>query len=694
MRYQISISASMEKIDRLIMTTTTIRIDFSFKREVFFVVIGAIIGALTMVVPKTIFEVEMGLPYYLSWIAFGHVLGVYSSSSVIAGIGIHLVTAISIGVVVGIFLYKTGILNISKVSNGLFYGVISGLAIFLIFFIPVQQFVLNPQIIRTMIEFDKSMSLAQAAQQISHNLVTIMIGSIIMHLVFGVTLGLVSSGLSIKFGSRYRCSIHDISFPRIDLYQKHMQLIHGAKPLEQKKILILGGGFAGIQVLRKLQDAFQNDVSVDMSLVSRDNFFLFTPMLPEISSGMIESRHISTPVRVFCKRARFYEAVVNSVDLQHRQVVITHLVGDQRHRQHQLEDDSHSHSLKYDYLVLALGSETNFFGMSDVEKNSFTLKSLGDAIILRNHVISMLEQADLEHDNEELRKGLMTFVVVGGGFSGVEIVGELNDFVRDSTKEFYHNIDEDSDVRIILVNAYDKILPELSEDLGNFALQKLRKSGIDVMLNAKVSGATSNSVKFHDDKIIPCHTLIWTGGVTPSRLVSTLRCERDKGGRIIVNNYLQVHRYPGVYALGDCAYITDPRTGKSYPPTAQHAIREGSVVAKNIISAIKTGKEIGEAEEDHRNMTIFDYKTKGIMAEIGKRTGVGDVLGIKIHGFIAWWIWRSYYLSHLPTIQKKLRVMADWSIDLFFQRDITRIRTYTEEKGREADVSKVQEVLR
>ncbi len=213
----------------LILITTTIRIDFSLKREVFFVVIGAIIGALTMVVPKTIFEVEMGLPYYLSWIAFGHVLGVYSSVSAIAGIGIHLVTAISIGVVVGIFLYKIGILNISKVSNGLLYGIISGSAIFLIFFIPVQQFVLNPQIISTMVEVDKSMSLTQAAHQISHNLVTIMIGSIIMHLVFGVTLGLVSSGLSIKFGSRYRCSIHDISFPRIDSYQKHMQLIQWCK---------------------------------------------------------------------------------------------------------------------------------------------------------------------------------------------------------------------------------------------------------------------------------------------------------------------------------------------------------------------------------------------------------------------------------------------------------------------------------
>jgi len=670
-------------------STNSIRIDFSLKREVFFVVIGAVIGALTMVIPKTIFEVEMGLPYYLSWIAFGHVLGVYSSASVIAGIGIHLVTALSIGVVVGIFLYKTGILNISKISNGLLYGVISGLSIFLIFFIPVQQFVLNPQIISAMIEMDKSMSLAQAAHQISHNFLTIMIGSIIMHLIFGITLGLVSSGLSIKFGSRYRCNIHDISFPRIDSYQKHIQLIHGAKPIEQKKILILGGGFAGVQVLRKVQDAFQNDVSVDISLVSKDNFFLFTPMLPEISSGMIESRHIATPVRSFCKRARFYEAIADSVDLQNRHVVITHLLGTQMHNKyHQAE--SHSHTLNYDYLVLALGSETNFFGMSDVEENSFTLKSLGDAIILRNHVISMLEQADLEHDNGELRKSLMTFVIVGGGFSGVEIVGELNDFVRDSIKEFYHNIDETHDVRIILVNAQDRILPEVSEDLGAFGLQKLRKSGVEIMLNTRVSGATTKSVKLHDGSVIPCHTLIWTGGVCPSRFVSSLPCEYDKGGRIIVNNYLQVHRHAGVYALGDCALVMDPHTGKPYPPTAQHAIREGSVVADNIIAAIKRGFEIGEAEEDHSNMTAFDYKTKGIMAEIGKRTGVGDLLGIKVHGFIAWWIWRSYYLSNLPTIQKKLRVMADWSIDLFFKRDITRIRTYTEEKGLKTGLSEAE----
>ena len=280
---------------------TEIRVDFSLRREVFFVVIGAIVGAVTFVIPKAIFEVEMGLPYYLTWVAFGHVVGVYSSESVIAGIAIHMLTAISIGIVVGIFLYKTGILNISKLSNGILYGLFAGTVVFVVFFIPVYQFVLAPEIAHTMKTMNLHMTQAGEDYEVvgNNNFVTIMVGSIITHLVFGVTLGLVTSLLSIRFGSRYRCSICDISFSRIDSYQKHIELVHGAKPIQQKHILILGGGFAGVKVLMQLQKAFQNDVSIDIILVSRDNFFLFTPMLPEVSSGMIETRNIVTPVRDF-----------------------------------------------------------------------------------------------------------------------------------------------------------------------------------------------------------------------------------------------------------------------------------------------------------------------------------------------------------------------------------------------------------
>lgn len=653
-----------------------IRVDFSLKREVFFVVIGAIVGAVTMIVPKTIFELGMGLPYYLTWIVFGRIVGVYSSASVFAGMALHILTAISVGIVIGIFLYKSSILNISKLSNGLLYGLFAGAVVFAVFFIPVNQFVLAPEIARILAEIDPTITQAEAAEQIANNTLTVMIGSIVMHLSFGVTMGMISSLLSIKFGSRYRCARCDISFSRIDSYQRHTEHVHGAAPIQLKRILILGGGFAGVEVLRNLQKSFQHDVSIDITLASKDNFFLFTPMLPEVSSGMIETRHIVTPVRVFCNRAKFYEAGAESIDLKNKEVVITHAIGKQTD-----PVGFHSHTLKYDYLVLALGGETNFFGMTDIAKNAFTIKSLGDAIVLRNHVINMLEQADLEHENLEIRKSLMTFVVVGGGFAGVETVGELNDFVRDSIKNFYHNI-ENKDPRIILVNAGARLLPEVTDDLAEFALQKLRKSGVEVMLNTRVAGATIDSVKLKDGTIIPCHTIVWAGGVISDKLVANLPCDHDKVGRIVANNYLEVQGHNGVFALGDCASITDPNTGKPYPPTAQHALRQGRVAARNIIAAIKGESKIA-----------FDYKTKGMMAKIGKRNGVGILFGHKVEGFAAWWLWRSYYLANLPTVEKKLRVIADWTIDLFFKRDVTRLKTFAEEKRLRTNV-KETEILR
>ncbi len=656
------------------------RVDFSFKREVFFVVIGAIVGAVAMVIPKTLFEVQMGLPYYLTWIAFGHVAGVYSSvsASIIAGAMLHIITAVSIGVVTGIFLYKSNILNISKRSNGVIYGLITGIVVFVVFFIPVNQFVLSPEIIDILPEVQPSITEAEVANMIRENQFSIMIGSIVMHLVFGVTLGIISSLLEIKFGAKYRCPKCEISFSRIDSLQKHLELVHGTTPIQRKRILILGGGFAGIEVLRRLQNAFEDDVEIDITLVNRDNFFLFTPMLPEVSSGMIETRHIVTPIRAFCKRARFYEANVESIDLENKQVLITKAIGNPMDPVH-----LNRHILNYDYLVIGLGGETNFFGMKDLERNAFTLKTLDDAVILRNHVISMLEQADLEHENDHLRKSLVTFVVVGGGFGGVEAVGELNSLVRDSIGAFYHNIDVKKDVRIILVNASGRILPEVSEGLSEFALQKLRESGVEVILNKRLASYTNGEAELDDSTLIATFTLIWAGGVTPSKLIKDLSCEHDKRGRIVVNNYLQVHKYDRVFALGDCASITDPHTKKPYPPTAQHAIREGKVAAKNLISIIKNRREKGEAEEEKGSgMKRFDYKTKGALAEIGKRTGVGDILGLKVQGFVAWWIWRTYYLANLPMIEKKIRVIVDWTVDLFFKRDVTKLKTFVAEEKR------------
>src|ERR671915_2001296 len=390
------------------------KIDFSFRREVLFIIAGALMGAIVYVIPITVFAIEEGSSYYLTWIVFGHIAGVYSpiTSVIIAGFMLHVLTATCIGIIAGLFLYKTNILNISKPSNGLKYGLFVGSLVFVIFAIPVQEFVLGPEFARTIgnnnttttTTANTSPSAATESSQpmvskpsISSNQIIInqlraIANSLIINLVFGITLGLFSSLLSRKFGARYRCPKCDISFSRVDSLQHHLELVHGSESIHPKRILILGGGFAGVEVLRRLQDRFQNDVSIDITMVSKDNFFLFTPMLHEVASGMIETRHIVTPIRAFCNRAKFYAAKVESIDLNSRQVQIelplsspsttntnsrnvtnpsTTTTSYQKQGQgsdHLLLSDARRtqlDKLSYDYLVVALGSETKFFGMSD-----------------------------------------------------------------------------------------------------------------------------------------------------------------------------------------------------------------------------------------------------------------------------------------------------------------------------------------
>lgn len=667
-----------------------IRIDFSLRREVFFVVVGAILGAVTFGISETIFQVLIGSPYYLVWIAFGHLVGVVSpmSASIFAGIIIHAITSISIGIVIGIFLYKTGILNISKISNGIVYGLFAGVVVFVAFFLPVQHFVLSQQIASTMVELNPSMTEIDAKQQLENNFTTIILGSIVMHLIFGVTVGFFSSVLSIRFGTKYRCSQCDISFSRIDSYRKHKELVHGIKPIQLVRILILGGGFAGIEVLNRLQKAFQDDVRIDITLVSRDNFFLFTPMLPEVSSGNIETRHIVTPIRTFCKRARFIEANVKSIDLQHRHVIVSHKIGKETK-----PIDDRDHVLEYDYLTIALGGETNFFGNMEIAEHSFTMKTVGDAMLLRDHIINMLEQADVEHEDEELKKILMTFVVVGGGFSGIETVGELNDFIRESIRDYYHNLEE-NDAKIVLINSGERLLPEVPDELAEFTLRNLRTNGIEVILNTRVSRASSNKVGLNDGSTISSHTLIWAGGVKPDPLVGKIEnCAHDqKSGKVISNHYLELKGWNNVFAIGDCAYITDPNTDKPCPPTAQHAIRQARVAANNIISDIRQSIPTSSTGGAGRQMEKFDYQTKGVMALIGKRNGVGVILNYRVHGILAWWLWRLYYLDNLPTVEKRFRVMIDWMIDVLFKRDVTRLRILSKDRSFPSDRSMEKEI--
>lgn len=429
-------------------------------------------------------------------------------------------------------------------------------------------------------------------------------------------------------------------------------------PRGKQRVVILGSGFAGIEVLKQLQKKF-HDSDVDIVLISRDNFVLFTPLLPEVFSGMIDPRQITTPVRAFLNDATFYQANVESIDFDNKKVRISHTIG-----KYFEPIDMREHSVDYDFLVIALGNEENFFGIESVEQHAFTMSGVIDAIRLRNHVINVLEQATLEARDETLRKKLLTFVIVGGGFNGIETAGELNDFVRGIAKAHYNGIPED-EIRIILVHATDTVLEQVEKELGDYALENLKKRGVEFILNTLVSEASETSITLDNGAIIPTFTLVWSAGVVPSKLVAKLDCPHDDKHRIRVNRYLEVENHEGsAYAVGDCASVPKD-SSDTYPPTAQHALTEAKTLAKNLVCDI-------EMRPGYKKK--FDYDTKGMMAEIGRRNGVASLLGFKIRGFAAWWIWRTFYLTKLPTFRKKLKVMSDWTIGLFYEPDVSMVK--------------------
>jgi len=428
----------------------------------------------------------------------------------------------------------------------------------------------------------------------------------------------------------------------------------------KKKIVILGGGFAGVECARQLEKEFGNDPEIELVMVSEDNFLLFTPMLPQVASGMIETRHIVLPIRTICKKTKFYESRIKNID-PYGKIVTLWGTGDKR-----------SISLHYDFLIVALGSETNFFGMADVEKNAYTMKTLNDAVMLRNRVIDMLEQAENE-TNPILRKSFLNFVVVGGGFAGIETAGELMDLLLDARK-YYPTIHKD-DIKVIVLEAMGMILPGFNTKLANFAKDKMIERGIDIRLKTAVTSFDGNEVTTKSldenpkdsidtseiDSVIT-KTLIWTAGVTPVNTIKRSMFKTEKG-KVLVNDYLEVTDFPGVFAIGDCALHIDPETQRPLPPTAQIAEAQAKIAAKNLISLIKNSTK-----------EKFVYHSKGQMAIIGKRSGIATFLGMNISGFWAWLIWRNVYLSKITTFDKKTRVFLDWVIDLFFDRDISRLK--------------------
>lgn len=417
----------------------------------------------------------------------------------------------------------------------------------------------------------------------------------------------------------------------------------------KKQIIILGGGFGGVYAALEFEKTLARGADVEITLINRENFFLFTPMLHEVAASDLDITHIVNPIRKLVKRVKFFEGDVDAIDLERRVVTVSHGT-----------EQRHSHHLPYDHLVLALGSVTNFYNLPGLREHSLTMKSLGDAIELRNHLIRCLEEADSECF-AGLLEPLLTFVVAGAGFSGVETIAGVNDFLREALR-FYPNLREEL-LRVILVHPGDVVLPELGESLGRYAQDKLAARGVEIRARTSVKSASAEGVEFSDGAFVPTRTIVWTAGTSPNPLLASLPCAKERG-RLSVNEYLQVEGWPGVWALGDCAAVPDPATGKACPPTAQHALRQGKVVAQNIAATIRGGEK-----------TKFAFTTLGQLAAIGRRTGVARILGFNFSGFIAWWMWRTIYLSKLPRFEKKLRVALDWTLDLVFSKDIVQFLT-------------------
>ena len=413
------------------------------------------------------------------------------------------------------------------------------------------------------------------------------------------------------------------------------------------RVVILGGGYGGIYTALGLEKAARRG-EIEVSLVSRENFFLYQPMLAEVVSGSIEPPHIVNPIRRMLRYTDFYLAEIEGVDAQKREVVVRYPGG-----------HAHYERIPYDHLVVAVGSATDLSRMPGMTEHAFPFKTLGDAFSLRNHLISVMERAEVENVPEELTE-LLTFVVVGGGYTGVEVAAEINAFVREAAKS-YRRVDPE-DVRVILLEGASRILPELNEAQAAFSQRQLEGKGIEVRLDTLIQEATAQTAILGDGVEIPTRTLVAAVGSAPNRLLDTVPGGRDPRGRLEVNETLAVPDQPGIWAVGDCAAVPDLRKGGTCPPTAQYALRQARQLARNIRTSIR-----GEAPRP------FSYRSLGVFVPLGRFSAAADVMGLKISGFFAWWLYRTYYLSQLPRLERKLRVVFDWTMELLFRRDIVKM---------------------
>jgi NADH dehydrogenase len=417
--------------------------------------------------------------------------------------------------------------------------------------------------------------------------------------------------------------------------------------MKKPRILVLGGGFAGVQVASSLEKILSKD-DADIVLVSRDNFVLFTPMLHEIAASDLDITTIVNPIRKMIKRTQFIAADVEHIDVEAKTVTIVHGF------------DRHSHVLTCDHLVLALGSVPNFHGRADLERHALTMKSLEDAIGLRNRMIAHLEEADTECAASS-REHLLTMIVAGGGFAGVETVAGLFDFLHVAVRS-YPNL-HSSMLRVVLVHSGELLLPELGPDLGRYAEKILQERGIEVHTKKRLGAIGPEGVTLDDGTFIASGFVVWTAGNTTSPQIANLPIAKT-GGRVPVSEMMEVQSHPGVWSLGDCALVPDG-DGGFHPPTAQHALRQAKTVAYNIAASLR-----GTPQRP------FTFKTIGQLAAIGRRTGVAKIFGLRFSGFPAWWMWRTIYLSKLPRWEKRIHVALGWTLDLIFSKDIVQFVSF------------------
>jgi NADH dehydrogenase len=409
--------------------------------------------------------------------------------------------------------------------------------------------------------------------------------------------------------------------------------------MTSKNLVIIGGGFAGARLAERLEGRLPREWQV--TLLSRENFITYNPLLPEVVGASLLPGHVIAPLRQFARRTRVCMVQVTDIDLAGRAV---HYLGEG------------SGVIRYDELVLACGQGADLSLVKGMAQHALPLKMLGDALFMRNRAIVRLEQAELQPD-AELRRWLSSFIVIGGGFSGVEVAGGLMDFLR-ASRRYYRACGEPT---VTLVHSGDRLLPELSPALGAFAARKMREHGIDVRLGARCARVDDRGITLKDGEILTAGTVICTIGTAPNPLIAALPLPKQRG-RIEVAADMSVPTVPGVWALGDCAAVLNVHDGSVSPPTAQFAERQARQLADNLVR-----RAHGLATRP------FRYRPIGQLAAIGHNKAVAELLGVKIAGFVAWLLWRGVYLLKIPTLGRKVRLFLEWNWAMFFPPDIAHL---------------------